>query len=161
MPLYWSMLALVLPVIFWASCICGVVVVIDLGHFSAIIASDSSMFVSLLLASPSPYITHFVTVSQFLWYPVLSFLSFFPLCFSVWKVSIDVSFTQLIFSLDYEKSTTEHIKVILHLCYSVFCSYHFLLILFKSLNISAYIQFSSVQSLSRVQLFATPWIAAC
>ena len=28
-------------------------------------------------------------------------------------------------------------------------------------NMEAYIQFSSVQSLSRVRLFATPWIAAC
>ena len=32
--------------------------------------------------------------------------------------------------------------------------------LFSSANISS-VQFSSVQSLSRVQLFATPWTAAC
>ena len=44
---------------------------------------------------------------------------------------------------------------------SVQMKHHFLHVIIKIYHIVTLLQFSSVQWLSRVQFFATPWIAAC
>ena len=59
--------------------------------------------------------------------------------------------------IDFHDSS--HLKI--YKLYTNLLSFLFVLIL-KLINISGdFIQFSSVQLLSRVRLFATPWIAAC